>query len=156
MLQGTCLLLQTQDNTYTRCRILGVLIIRACSGNFRGASAHVFIPEIESSAFRPCWENGNNLKWVAGYRYLRLFSTISRIPTTLIYSPLFPVCIRIRAKIADPLMFPENSQPGRSPQPRHQGSHRHDFFMTFSLFSMTITARTLLVSCQTPRRAYYK
>ena len=38
---------------------------RECSGTFRGSAAHGGISEMEHLAVRPCWENGDNLKWVA-------------------------------------------------------------------------------------------
>ena len=55
----------------------GVPIVWVCLGNFWGASAHAFIPKMKNSTIRPCWENGNDLKWVTNYRYFPLFSTIT-------------------------------------------------------------------------------
>ena len=99
----------------------GVPTVRVCSGNFRGSAAHAFISKMEHSAIRPCWENENNLKWGANYRYLPIFSTIPSlwIPTTLRYSPLFQVSGGVLAEIPYPPKFPEHSRPGGSPQPRH-------------------------------------
>ena len=55
----------------------GVPTIRECSGTFRGSPAHARISEMQILCVLPCQENENNLKWVANYRYLTLFSTIT-------------------------------------------------------------------------------
>ena len=47
-----------------RCHMFGDPTIRACSGNFRGVSAHAFISEMESLGVWLCRENKNILKLV--------------------------------------------------------------------------------------------
>ena len=105
----------------TRCRMSGVPSGRECSGTSRGSSAHAGISEMGNSGVRPCRENGNYLKWVANYRYIPIYSTVTIvwIPTTLRYSPLLPVSEGLTAKIADAPKFSEHSRPGGTPETRH-------------------------------------
>ena len=55
----------------------GVPTGQECSGTFRGSSAHAGISEMGTSGVRPCRENGNFLKWVANYRYIPIYSTVT-------------------------------------------------------------------------------
>ena len=59
------------------CRVFGVWSTGACAGIFLNIVLLVIADII--------------LKWVANYIYIPTYSTISRIPTTLRYSPLLPV-----------------------------------------------------------------
>ena len=54
-----------------------VLLVWKCSGNFRAASAHAFIFEIDSLGVQACQKNKNNLKFVVSYSYLPVYSTIT-------------------------------------------------------------------------------
>ena len=77
-------------------------------------------PKWRVRGVRPCRENENILKLLVNKRYIPIYSTITMIPTTLRYSPLFPVSVCSTAKIADPPKFPEHAWPGGTPEPRQR------------------------------------
>ena len=69
-------------------------------------SAHAFISEMERSGIQPCQEN-NFLTFF--YSKIDIYPLCIQpslwFPTTLRYSPLFPVSVRLTANISDPPKF---------------------------------------------------
>ena len=97
---------------------------RECSGTSRGSSAHAGSSEMGTSEVRPCRENGNYLKWVANYRYLPLYSTITMDSNNpKILAPI-PSQYSLTAITADPPKFFRTFPTGRNSRNATASSRR--------------------------------